>query len=445
MRRSPFVLVASCLILLVATPASPQGAVPRGPEGGLFGPTRAEVDARDRLTFTFETAEGFDTELPAEFRSRVPQELQADGWSTLFAASSQYARRGRILEIAGTASSAIRYYHEIGRLNTLSHAAGLGFAVKLPKQGNFRVDSTAAYSPSYLYQLFPVGTPPSLGASIPTNPEYRVAENRSYTYRSSAALSFGSRLGTMVTTSGEFNRTEFEQQFATRLDLEFYDVGATVAHAQGRNGGYSAGYHYRAGQFGFGGFTTEHSVTIGGEYSPALSRTRRAIFRLNLTPARLDLPVAALSRITGGEPGGPLYRLNGDASVSYPFRVNWRVAATYRRDVEYLAVLRQPVFSDGSRVELTGLISRRLDLSALAGYATGASVLLLNGGRNLETYTGEVKLRYALKRSFALYTAYLYYHYDLRGQAFLAPDLPSVFEQHGARVGFMLFLDALGK
>ena len=129
--------------------------------------------------------------------------------------------------------------------------------------------------------------------------------------------------------------------------------------------------------------------------------------------------------------------------------MNWRVAATYRREVEYLAVFREPVFSDGARVELTGLISRRLDLSALAGYATAASALVAatpsNGSRNLETYTGEVKLRYALKRSFALYTEYLYYHYDLRGQAFLAPDLPSVFEQHGARVGFMLFLEALGK
>ena len=201
---------------MVATPASPQGAAPRGPAGGLFGATRAEVGARDRLTFTFQTAEGFDSELPAALRSQVPQGFQAaDGWSTLFRGSSDYARRGRTLEIAGTASSAIRYYHEIDRLDTLSHAAGLGFAIKLPKQGNFRVDSTAAYSPSYLYQLFPVGTPPSLGASIPTNPDYRIDENRSYSYRTSAALSFGSRLGTMVTTSGEFNRTEFEQQSAT--------------------------------------------------------------------------------------------------------------------------------------------------------------------------------------------------------------------------------------
>ena len=309
---------------------------------------------------------------PSRYRARVPQEFQADGWSTLFAASSDYARRGRTLEIAGTASSALRYYNETGRLETLSHAAGLGFAIKLPKRGNLRVDSTAAYSPSYLYQLFPVGTPPSLGASIPTNPDYRIAENPSYSYRTSAALSYGSRLGTMVTASGEFNRTEFEQQLAARSELEFYDTGATVAHALGRSGGFSAGYHYRAGQFGLGGLTKEHRVTFGGEYSTALSRTRRATFRLNLTPARLELPAAVPSGITG-EPSGPLYRLNGDASIGYPFRLNWGVSATYRRQVEYLAVLREPVFSDGSSVELTGLISRRLDLSALAGYATGAS------------------------------------------------------------------------
>ena len=378
---------------------------------------------------------------------RSPQDLQAVGWSTLFAGSSNFARRGRNLQIAGSASSAIRYYHEIDRLDTLSHSAGLGFSIKLPKQGDFRVDSTAAYAPSYLYQLFPVGTPPSLGASIPTNPDYRIVENRSYRYRTAAALSFGSRLGTMVTTSGEFNRTELEQQSAS--DLEFYDAGVTVARALGRSGRFSSGYHYRAGQFGFDGLTIEHRVTFGGEYSTALSRSRRASFRLNLTPARIELPAAALSRITGGAPSGPLYRLNGNAGISYPFRLNWSVAATYRRELEYLAVLGEPVFSDGSTVELTGLISRRLDLSARAGYATGASTLLngtpSNGSRNLETYTGEVKLRYALKRSFALYTEYLYYHYDQGDQALLVPDLPSVFDQHGVRVGFMLFVDALGR
>ena len=56
-----------------------------------------------------------------------------------------------------------------------------------------------------------------------------------------------------------------------------------------------------------------------------------------------------------------------------------------------------------------------------------------------ETRTGQARVRYALSRAVALYSEYLYFYYDLRGQASLAPDLPSAFEQHGVRVGVMLF------
>ena len=65
--------------------------------------------------------------------------------------------------------------------------------------------------------------------------------------------------------------------------------------------------------------------------------------------------------------------------------------------------------------------------------------------QTLETYTGQVAIRYALKRSIALYSEYLYYYYDQRGQDQLAPGLPAVFEQHGIRVGVALFIEALGR
>jgi hypothetical protein len=432
-----FVLVAGCLIALAGT-ASAQEPPPREPAGGLFGATRNEVGARDRLTFAFQVAEGYESEVPEAFRLRVPQQSHADGWSTLFYGSSDYVRRNRTLELSGSASTAIRYYHEIDQLKALSHGAGLGVSVKLPKQGRFRVDSSAAYSPSYLYELFPVGTPPALGESIPTNPDYQIAPTASYSYRTLAALSFGSRVGTMVTVNGQFNRTDFEQP-TTRLDLEFTDAGVTAAHAFGRSAAMFAGYRHRAGQFGFGEFTREHRLTVGADLSNALSRSRRATIRLSLSPSRLDLPATVLDPITG-EPAGRLYRINGDVSVVYPFRVNWRLAGAFRRESEFLAIFAEPVLSDGARVELSGLISRRLDVTGVAGYAAGASALSDNS--DFETYTGEVRLRYAVKRSIALYTQYYYYHYDVREQTLLAPDLPRVFDQHGARLGVMLFLEA---
>ena len=190
--------------------------------------------------------------------------------------------------------------------------------------------------------------------------------------------------------------------------------------------------------------TKEHRVTIGAEYSPPLSRTRRATFRFNLSPARLDLPESALSPITAGALTGRLYQLDGGDGVSYPFRPNWSAELNYRRGVEYLAVLTEPVFADAASAELTGLIARRVDLTARAGYATAASALSLDS-QKFSSYTGDVKIRYALKRSFALYSQYLYYYYDLRGQARLAPDLPSVFEQHAVHIGFMLFIETLGR
>ena len=33
----------------------------------------------------------------------------------------------------------------------------------------------------------------------------------------------------------------------------------------------------------------------------------------------------------------------------------------------------------------------------------------------------------------------------MRGQAALAPGLPAIFEQHGVRVGVVLFMEALGR
>jgi hypothetical protein len=102
------------------------------------------------------------------------------------------------------------------------------------------------------------------------------------------------------------------------------------------------------------------------------------------------------------------------------------------------------VFSNGARARLMGVIGRRVDVSASAGYATAASAITGNT-RNLGTYTGQARIRYALTRAFAVYSEYLYYYYDLAEQARLAPGLPSVYEQHGIRVGFTLFAQALGR
>lgn len=436
------VIVAASLAVAGVCPAYSQRAAPRAPAGGLFGATRSDAGGRDKLNFTFQLAEGFDSALPPDLTARVARGLDSGGLSTVLEASSDYHRSGRRLQLTGNASTAFKHYLSVDRFEPVSHSIFLGAHVRVPK-GSFKLEQGAAYSPSYLYQLFPTDTSAPLGGAIPANPEYQIVDTQSYSYRTNAALSFGSA-ATRFTTSGSLNRTDFQQQTASTRDLDTAEAGMKIVHNAGPSRRASAGYNFRVGEFGSRGRTEEHSVTLGLAYSPALSRTRRATFSLDLTPSRIDLPASALEGITTDAVDQTLFRFSGEVAVEFPFRPNWRTAARYRRSLEYLSVVNQPMLADGARVELSGLLSRRVDVSASAGYVTAASALAPSIPP-LETYTGQVAARYAMKRSVALSLEYLYYYYDLAGQALFSPGLPNIFRQHGVRFGAVLFLETLGR
>jgi hypothetical protein len=436
---------------MAATPALSQGIVPPRPPGGLFGSSRSDTAGGDRLTFTFDGNEGVDSQLPLQLRTLVsPADLQSGGgFSTMFKAFVDYARNRPRVRLAGSALSAVRYFQQPGQADAVSHSAALGASVRLPMQSTLQINQAAAYSPSYFYDLFPAAAVPVVGEAIPANPAYRIDATRSYSYRTNVALVSGSVRTIRLTTSAEYSHTDFEEQTAARPDPTTYTIGAKVSRAVTRNGVLSAGYEYRTGDYEFGVPTVEHRFPFGVEYSRALSVRRRATFRFNVTPATLEVPESALPNLFGTDQplsagAERMYRLEGDASVEYEFRPDWRASGNYRRGVDYLPLLTAPVFTDGARARVTGLITPRVELWVGAGYVTGAS-LFDRGTQNLETYTGEVRVTYALKRSFALYSEYLYYYYDLRGQPGLAPGLPSVFEQNGIRVGFMLFVKTTGR
>ena len=169
------------------------------------GPT--SVDAH-KLNFTFELAQGLDSAVPPDVNSRLSRGLDTGGLSTIVQASSDYAHIGRRLQLTGDASTAFKYYRTQDRLDAVSHRLALGAGIKVP-DGTLRLEQTAAYSPSYLYQLFPTISSPELGESIPANPEYQIEDTESYSYTTDAALMLGSARGTLVTASGGFDRTDF--------------------------------------------------------------------------------------------------------------------------------------------------------------------------------------------------------------------------------------------
>jgi hypothetical protein len=382
-----------------------------------------------------------DSAVPAELSTRLSQGLQSGGPSTVLQASSDYRRDGRHVAISGNAATAFKYFRDLDRFDATGHSAGLGVTFKAPK-GTLHLEQMAAYSPSYLYQLFPIDPATPIDPVIPINPEYQIIDTESFAYKSNAVLTMGSPRATQFTASGTFNRTDFDQAAWRRLDLNYYDGAVKIGRRFTSSGSLTTGYKFRSGEFGFRGPAQEHGVTIGLEYSPALSRTRRATFRFDIGPSLLRLPASAVVAVLDEPADADLVRLSSDVSVVYPFRLNWRTSAGYRRSVEYLSVLGEPALSDAARLGITGLISRRIDVDVSAGYAQAASALRTT--RGMETYTGQITVRYALKRWVALSSQYLYYFYDLHGQR-VATQLPPRFEQHSVRLGVVVFLETLGR
>jgi hypothetical protein len=440
-----------------ATPAAAQITEAPLRQGGVFGTTRPGEGTRQRLNLLFEASETLQSELPAESRFQIPQgDLQSGGYSTLMTTSADYARTRPRTEFGGALFTSFKYYPRLDRVAPVSHSAGLGLTIRLPQQSSLQVNSMAAYAPAYMYELFPRAPVASAVEAIPANPDYRIDLSDSYTYGTNLTLAVGAARATRLTVTADYRHTDFHREIVTRPNLTTSGAAMRVSRGLSRNSSLSLEYQYRTGEYGFSGVTNEHRLALGADYAYPLSASRRLAFHFNLSPSLLELPDstalttgpvsdALLNDTLTPSLATRLYRLQGDATVDYDFGRTWRATATYRRGLEYLAVLTTPVFSDAARVELGGLITRRLDVSASGGYASGTSALSrdtkhLDDTQHLNTDTAQLRVRYALKRSLALYSQYAYYYYDLRGQARFAPELPSAFRQHEVRVGFMFFV-----
>lgn len=411
--------------------------------GGLFGATRSD---ETRLSGLVSLSEMVESELPEEVGLGPPGTRRRTGGKlTLLTGSAGVGHSFGRAQIAATAETAFRYDDRLDLVDAVGHSVGLGVNVRLPRRSAIRMNQTAAYSPSPLYTLFPSTVAPALGASVPVEPEYSVVEAGVYRYESEAEFAIGSISGTRVSMSGTYDRRDFQNRSGS-LGRERVGEGdlsrvesqsARVQLSRGirRNLSMSAEYQYRRGRFGVvrSGRAEEQRVTIGVNYSRPFSGGRRLNLSGSFAPSAIDVPANA----SIGSLGERRYRVQGDGRVEYLFQRTWRLSSTVRRSAEYLPVLGEPILSDAGAVALAGLLTRRLDLQASAAYANGASVIATD--RRLVSYTGTLRLRFAIKRSIAAFGQYRYHSYDLRNYRTHIADLPTVVDQQSISVGITLW------
>jgi hypothetical protein len=137
-----------------------------------------------------------------------------------------------------------------------------------------------------------------------------------------------------------------------------------------------------------------------------------------------------------------LFRASADGSIDYPFARSWVARGSLRRGLEFVPGLAQPVYANGVTAGLDGLLSRRLEIGLAGAYSQGRSALT-PAASQFDTYTGSVRLQYALANSTAIHVEYLYYFYDFVGDVLVLSGAPPRLERNGVRVGLRFFVPAL--
>ena len=426
-------LFASGTVAFAQTPGSDR------PYRALFGRGSSGADGQS-LDLSTTVVQAYDDNLLAEVGSVTPGAATLSGYYTMLQSAGAFAWATQRVQLGITGASAFRYYGQVGEFQSVSHSAGIGLSTTLPKRTGLAVNQSAAYSPSYLSGLFPSLNEARLGDALPSSPNYDVNEVESYSYATTVALTHGLTRRGSIRAVADYGVTDFRDQSTARADGSSY--GATVAFSRdlGRHSGVSLDYRFRTGDFGLAGESksTEHGVNFGFRHTRVLSATRTAQFEFGLGGSGSSVPpqlILAAQPVSAPIPER-LYRVTGNGAFAYQFSRTGEVRASYRRAIEYIVQLGQPVLIDGLSASLAGSPTRRLQLTMGAGYSSGASALQTTA--KFDTYTANVRSQVSLTSMLAVYAEYLYYFYDFGADPLLAPNLPRRLERNGVRVGLTL-------
>jgi len=242
----------------------------------------------------------------------------------------------------------------------------------------------------------------------------------------------------------DYTYTDVVRESLNRHDASAYGLRGEFSRNLDRRTAVRLGYRYRRGDVGYGVSqttrpTVENGLDFGLDYTKVLSATRQAVFGFSLGTSAVDLPEGSNLLVQGR-----LYRATGGATFGYQFGRSWQGRAVYRRGLDYVAELSEPVFSDSVSGAVDGFLTDRWTVSLSVGYSSGESAVLSNTS-TFDTYTGSVKLRYAVSRMWATYVDYLYYYYDFRGRLQLPPGVPPTLKRNGLRAGLTLWMPAFRK
>jgi hypothetical protein len=425
------------MLLTCGAPVLAQIPIER-PYRGLFGSAGGPV-----ATHTFDlmasAVEAYDDDVLADTGSlETTSAPPVSGFFSMFTLAPSYQWLGTAGQINANFASTFAYYPHLDELRSVSRSAGFGVAWQFGSS-RLLLNQDAAYSPSYLYWVFPSVDPLVPGTVPPPAPDYEVDGFSSFTYGTLVSFSRPiSRRGSL-SVDGHYRMADFSEA-SGQPDMNAFGFRGTFSHRFTRNTATRFGYSYRGGDVGgddIRGQTEAHGVEFGTDYSKPLSATRRAVFGFSLGSSLVSATDAVA--LPGQD---SRYFANGALSFGYQFGARWQTRAIYRADLQYVPELTEPLLTNGLTAVVDGLLTQRMDFLASGSYSNGSSALSQDAA-TLDTYTVNLRVRHAISRNWAVYGEYLYYFYEFTARTPQSATVPPGIERNGVRVGLTMWLPLL--
>jgi hypothetical protein len=418
------------------------GAPLTRPFRGLFG---LGDTGRTGAALSGELFGAYDDNVSATLpgRPRDPR-YQRSGWYSGANSQLQLNWRGERAAMNGWASAGTSYYPDFPEPFVPSYSAGLGFSRPLGQRNSMRVGQLFQYSPYFLNGFFPdpaqldeVPLPP-----VELGPGNDVSGNTIARYSTIVGFSRQLSRSATFTTGYTFSRSNYSD-----YDRTYQEQRGSVSFIRRltRHASLRLGYAYRSvvqeiGALGLPDLENHmQDIQAGIDYNRtiALSMSRRT--RVSFSTGTAYIARSDLSGSELDQRRRSRFYVTGTAEITHEMGRTWKAAAIYRRSAGFSELVFEPVTSDSVSATLSGLLGRRIEVSALAGASRG-EVGDFRTNDHFTSYRATAQVRRALNRYMAAHVTYLFYQHDFGNQINLPIGFPQSLDRQGVQFGLSVWL-----
>ncbi len=421
---SPSTILMSASLALAALigssrPAYGQTARSDRPYRGLFGSAGTNQSGQT-LELNWSMLGARDDNVTTDSGAPTDPRFQVGGVYGTGDTSLLYSARAKYVTFSALVGSGGRYYPTLGELSGFDgHAVG-NFSATIGQRMSIRATQDLRYQPYYQFAFPAVPAAPDVLTTYSSHDA--VISRRSY--EAAGRFGFERRIGgrSAFLVDYDYRRTTF----ATTDERFFFQQGtALFRHGITRNASLRLGYGYGEAEnvdaessFAL----ANHTLDVGVDYQRALSFSRRTTFSFKTGSAIME------------QMGERNFQVTGDATLAREIGRTWRATANYNRGAQFRAGFRDPFLADTAQVQLSGLVTRRLNVHMGGGYSAGR-LGFGNLANPYSNWTATTGMRVALGRLLSADAEYFYYRYRFDSNVQLPSGLPSNLNRQGVRVG----------